>query len=518
MTKPLLIGIDAGTSLVKTVIFDHDRNQVCLSRARIPVETQSAGWAEQDMDLVWESVKRTISDCLAPNNISKSDIAAIGIAGQGDGCRLIDHHYRPVRNSILWIDGRAGGIIKEWEYDRLSDISFDISGSAMFAGAPAAILEWLARHEKQTLEAASHFLFAKDWIKLKLTGKIFTDPSDASRAPFNIRKGDYSQDLFKALGLERLVNLFPPIRPSTEIIGEVTTDAAKETGLAAGTPVVNGMIDVAACGMGIGAVNHGQAYSIVGTTCFNGLIMERMDPKPVGIGMSLAYALPNHILRAMPSLAGTPNLDWFIDQFCVQEKCKAEVEKKCHFDLLERQAARIPVGAEGVLYHPYIFPGGERAPFVKPSAAAQFFGLKLSHTKWHMLRSVYEGVALSILDCFEHFPVPVSDLILCGGGARSNLWSQIISDATCKTVNIPSGDEHGALGASMAAALGIGIYSEVEKAVAELLSIKATFQPNKENHAIYRQLYGLYRSLCQHQWDDWDTRAQIINQFQEGLR
>ena len=514
MTKPFLLGIDAGTSQVKTVIFDHDGNEVCLSRARIPVETQRTGWAEQDMDLVWESIKKTVAECLAPNNISKYDIAAIGIAGQGDGCRLVDRHYRPVRNSILWLDGRAGDIIKEWEMDRLGDSSFDISGSVMFAGAPAAILEWLARNEKKTLKEASHFLFAKDWIKLKLTGKIVTDPSDASRAPFDIRKSEYSQDIFRLLNLDHLADLFPPIRPSTEIIGEVTTEAARETGLAAGTPVVNGMIDVVACGMGVGAINHGQAYSIVGTTCFNGLIMERVDLKPAGTGMSLAYALPNHILRAMPSLAGTPNLDWFIDRFCAEEKSMAEAEQVSHFELLEKETAKISVGADGVLYHPYICPGGERAPFVKPSAAAQFFGLKLIHTKWHMLRAVYEGVALSILDCFEHIPVGVSDLMLCGGGARSNLWCQIIADATCKTVNIPTGDEPGALGASIAAALGIGIYSGIEKAIAELLSVKVAFQPNRDNNRIYRELYELYRSLYLHEWNDWDLRKKMISGLQ----
>ena len=352
-------------------------------------DKKESGWAEQDMELVWESIKKTIAECLAPDHISKSDIAAIGIAGQGDGCRLVDSKHRPVRNSILWIDGRAGDIIKEWETDQLGDASFDISGSAMFAGAPAPILEWLARNEKETLKEASHFLFAKDWVKLKLTGKVFTDPSDASRAPFDIRKGEYSPEIFKLLGMDHLADLFPSIRPSTEIIGEVTTEAAKETGLAAGTPVVNGMIDVVACGLGVGAINHGQAYSIVGTTCFNGLVMEHADLKPAGIGMSLAYALPNHILRAMPSLAGTPNLDWFIDRFCTEEKREAETRQTSHFDLLESEAARISVGADGGPLSPLYLSGRRARALCKAIRRGSIFRPETdSHQMAHVARRI----------------------------------------------------------------------------------------------------------------------------------
>lgn len=513
MGKPLLLGIDAGTSLVKTVVFDEDGQEIGLSRERVPIETARQDWAEQDMDLVWRSVKKTIANCLNDHGIPASDIGGVGIAGQGDGCRLIDRHLKPVRKAILWTDGRAGEIVRQWEREAVALSGFHICGSAIFSGAPAAIIEWLRRNEPDSLRKAAHFLFAKDWVKLKLTGRIVTDPSDASRAPFDIRKRDYSQDLFEMLGLSPYFELFPRVSETTEIIGEVTREAADETGLRAGTPVMNGMIDVVACGVGVGAVNHGQAYSIIGTTCFNGVIMDEVDLKPAGVGMTLAYAFDNQILRSMPSLAGTPNLDWFIDHFCPHEKEKAERERTDLYGLLEEEIRRVPVGCEGIIYHPYINPGGERAPFVKPSAAAQFFGLSLKHSRWHLLRSVYEGVALSMLDCFDHIPVSVSNLMVCGGGAESSLWCQIVSDVTGKTVSVPKGSEFGALGASITIGLATGIYTDKGEAVRRTVSVEATFQPNMENHQKYRELYRLYKSLYQHVWDDWDTRAEILNQM-----
>ena len=160
----------------------------------------------------------------------------------------------------------------------------------------------------------------------------------------------------------------------------------------------------------------------------------------------------------MPSFAGTRNVVCFVDQFCQSEKKDAMESNAELFYSLENKISQMPVGCDGLVYHPYINPGGERAPFVKTSAAAQFFGLSFNHTRWHLLRAVYEGVALSLLDCFEKFPVSISQLMLCGGGAQSAFWCQIVSDAIGKPVHVPGGCELGALGTAVMAALATGVY------------------------------------------------------------
>lgn len=496
--------------MVKAIVFDLSGQEVACVSKRLSIETIKPGWAEQDMDSTWEAVRETIARSLRESKLASSDIAAVGLAGQGDGCRLLDKHLRPVRKAILWLDGRAIEIVTRWEKEGINLSGFPISGSAIFAGTPATIIKWLEENEPHLLKQAEHFLFAKDWIKLKLTGRIITDQSDASRAPIDIQKRVYSDEVFKLLGLSPYQRLFPSIVSSMEVIGEVTPEASQETGLRKGTPVISGMIDVAATPIGLGVIEAGQAFSVIGTTAFHAVITDKLILEPAGIGMTIAY-LPGRFIRSMPSMAGTPNLDWFIREFCDSERKVAKEKGKSIFELLEKKVREVPLGAEGVLYHPYINPGGERAPFVKPSAKAQFFGISLRHSRWHLLRSIYEGVALAMLDCFTNIPIQISEIVVSGGGARSDLWCQIFADATGKVIRTPQATELGALGVAISAGVGVGVYSSVGDAIKKVVKFKREYYPNSENHQKYQQLYKLYQSLYQHLWDDWDLRVKVVN-------
>lgn len=510
MSEKFLLGIDAGTSMVKAIVFNLAGQEVACVSKRLSIEIVKPGWAEQDMDSTWEAVRETIGRSLKKYKLASSDIAAVGLAGQGDGCRLIDKHLRPVRKAILWLDGRAIEIVTRWEKEGINSSGFPITGSAIFAGTPAAVIKWLEKNEPYSLKQAEHFLFAKDWIKLKLTDCIVTDQSDASRAPTDIQKRAYSDELFKLLGLSPYQKLFPRIVSSMEVIGEVTSKASQETGLKKGTPVISGMIDVAATPVGLGVIEPGQAFSVIGTTSFHAVISNKLILDPPGVGMTIAY-FPGRFIRSMPSMAGTPNLDWFIREFCDSERIVAKERGESIFELLEKKVRGVPLGAEGVLYHPYINPGGERAPFVKASAKAQFFGIGLRHSRWHLLRSIYEGVALAMLDCFTNIPIQISEIAVSGGGAKSDLWCQIFADATGKVIRTPQATELGALGAAISAGVGVGIYSSVEDAVRKVVKLKREYYPNPENHQKYQQLHRLYQSLYQHLWDDWDLRVKVVN-------
>ncbi len=507
MGENFFMGIDAGTSVVKSVVFNGEGKEAATSRRKVPVETPRSGWAEQDMDLVWEKVKETIREVLQQSKIDPSTIAGVGVTGQGDGCRLLDRSLQPVRKAILWLDGRGGDIVTQWQKEGTDQTGFKIAGSTTFAGSPRTIIKWLEKNETHSLRRASHFLFAKDWIKLKLTGQINTDFSDASRGLIDIRKREFSDELFGLFGLSSYKKLFPPIKASTEITGEVTSDAAEETGLCKGTPAISGMIDVVATPIGMGAIHHGEAFSIIGSTCFNGVTTDRLILDPVGVGVTLLHALSEKFVRAMPAMAGTPNLDWFIRELCQTEKKEKQDNL---YQFLEAKIREVPLGSEGVLYHPYISPGGERAPFVKPSAKAQFFGISLRHSRWHLLRSVYEGVALSMLDCFNHIPIKISEIRVSGGGVRSRLWCQMFADVTGKDIRIPQESELGALGAAICVAVGAGIYKKIEDAVEKMVRFKNVYKPSHQNHQKYQGLYQLYRSIYQHLWYDWDLRERLI--------
>jgi len=209
-------------------------------------------------------------------------------------------------------------------------------------------------------------------------------------------------------------------------------------------------------------------------------------------------------------MAGTPNLDWFIREFCQVE----EKEKQDNlYQFLEEKIREVPLGSEGVLYHPYISPGGERAPFVKPSAKAQFFGVSLRCSRWHLLRSVYEGVALSMLDCFNHIPIKISEIRVSGGGVKSRLWCQMFANVTGKDIRIPQESELGALGAAIGAAVGAGIYKKIEDAVEKMVRFKSVYKPSHQSHQKYQGLYQLYRRIYQHLGDDWDLRQRLMKSW-----
>ena len=516
MSEKFLLGIDAGTSMAKAMIFGLDGEEIASASRRLFIDTAKPGWAEQDMEAVWKTVRQTICESLGKGKLGSSNIAAVGVAGQGDGCRLIDKHLKPLRRAILWLDGRAGKIVTRWEKEGLNLSGFPISGSAIFPGTAAAIIKWLEINEPHSLREAQHFLFAKDWLKLKLTGQIGTDQSDASRAPIDIQKRAYSDELFKLLGLVPYQRLFPRIVCSSEVIGEVTSEAARETGLRKGTPVISGMIDVAATPIGLGIIDEGQAFSIIGTTSFHAVISNKLILEPPGVGMTIACMFPGKFIRAMPSMAGTPNLDWFIKEFCGFEIRQAEGRGQSLYELLEEKVRKVPLGAEGVLFHPYINPGGERAPFVKSSAKAQFFGIGLRHSRWHLLRAIYEGVALAMVDCFANIPIEISEIAVSGGGARSDLWCQIFADAMGKKIKTSQTQELGALGAAMSAGLGIGIYGDVRDAVRKIVRTQKEYYPDSERHKKYQQLYELYKSLYQHVWGDWEFRLKVMNSNSES--
>lgn len=197
--------------------------------------------------------------------------------------------------------------------------------------------------------------------------------------------------------------------------------------------MVTGLVDVASCALGLGIVLLGQVYSILGTTSFNAFLAEKGPHlfEPQGVGISVAYLFPNAFLRAMAL-----SLDWFLERFFGEDRSQY-LSKSEFFSALERAIEDIPPGAEGVLFLPYISPGGRRTPFLNPHAQGIFFGLRYNHTKFHLLRAVYEGVTFSILDCFQSLSLSISELRLCGRGAKSDFWCQLVADVLNARVVVP---------------------------------------------------------------------------------
>lgn len=509
MGEPYLLGIDIGTSVVKSVVFDREGHEVAVSRRTPDIIRPRADWSETSMEGLWQAVAETVREVAHSEALRIGEMRGIGLSGTACGVWLIDEHGRPVRNAILWNDGRAADIVGAWQHSGVLDEIFRISGNAIFPGYTLAGLRWLQQHEPETLEKAHHLLFCKDWIRYCLTGDIATDHSDPSYMPYDIRRGQYSDELLKVCGVEATRHLFPPILDSGAVAGGLSSSVADDLGLRPGLPVVTGMVDVAATTLGAGAYRPGQACSIVGTSFLNNLLTDQPSFEPAGVGVQ-ALTTGGVWIRSMVNTSGTINLQWFLDQFCVAEQAAEARAGRDIYVWAEQVAAQVPLGSGGIVYHPYLNTTGVISPFVNPTARAQFFGISMEHTRAHLLRAVYEGTALSMLDSYLHMPMDVRQLTISGGGARSAFWCQMFADCTGRTILVPAGSELGARGVAVLAGIASGVYRDLEDAMQQVIRLERQHEPDPVATEKYRALYELYRRIYQHLGEEWWERHRLL--------
>ncbi len=503
----LLLGIDAGTSVVKAALFDRRVREVATTRRRTLLVAPRPEWSETEMDETWAMTAAAVRDLLQQTGVEPERIAAVGLTGSMVGAWLVDDAGRPVRRGILWNDGRTQPLIDRMEAEQPGFMRriYRSSGSVMQQGCTLPLLRWLAEHEPESLARAATVLCCKDWLGFRLTGARHLDPTEASVLPGDTRARTYSEALIDLFGLRPWRSLFPAVHPSHAVTGGLLPAAAAATGLVAGTPVVAGAGDVPASAVGLGAVRPGQACTLLGTNILNCLVTGEPLFEPADVG--LLFCLPEQgWLRAMVNVSGTTALDWFIAEFWSHEAAAAP-STGALFAGLEAAAQSRPVGAGGVLFLPYLSALGITTPFLEAAARAEFFGLTDRTTRADLLRAVYEGLSLSIRDGYAVMPRAVTEIRLAGGGARSRFWSQMIADCTGRRVLVPEGSEFGARGAALLAAVGIGRHRSVTDAVEQTEGGARVFEPAPERAETYARLHALYRMLQHDLRPAWQAAA-----------
>ncbi len=511
MVKKYLLGIDAGTSVIKAVLFDFSGTEIGSGSQRVTTDTPSPSWAQQSPELVWQATANAIKQAIGHASISSDEIAVVGPSGQGDGAWMIDKTGAPLSPTPLWNDGRASDVISTWENDGILEQIYKINGTQLWPGSAAPILTWMKRNDPDRFSTISTLFCSKDWIKYKLTGTVTTDESDGSIPFLNLAGRSYDDDLLELTGLQEMKPKLAKIVPTHEVIGEVTAQASRETGLNQGTPVVSGMMDVAANAIGAGVIEAGQALSILGTTSMNMVVLDSASTKPMGIGATTCHGVANRWMRILGAMTGTPNLDWYIDAMGASLKKEAAAKKLDLFSLLEKAVDQSPIGSQGVIFHPFLL--GERAPFVNSSARAGFFGIHANTTENDLLRAIYEGIALSSRDCYEKVGADLNEITLVGGGSRSRIWCQTLADAVGCRMQVPCGSQFGALGAAIAGGIGIGIYQDYGSALEQCLKIEQVYDPSLNNSKKYDDLYRLYSDLISHMESFWDDNRQMMDNW-----
>ena len=487
------LSIDAGTSIIKVVLFNRKFDLVCIVAKKNNVLIDNYGKSEIDMNKFWLITAKCIKNCITKSKVNPTNINAIGITGNMVGAWPVDKSNKPIRNAILWNDTRSEEIFKNLKKNnkKIFETIFKISGSIVQFGCTLPVIKWLELNEINTLNKTKYFLTCKDWIRFKLTNNFNNDFTERAVSPGDIRKTKFSLKIFDLFKLNyNLIKKFPEAKNSNEIGGYVTKQASKQTGLKTGTPVAIGAGDVPSTAIGLGAVKNGTCSSIIGTTCHNFYISDKPFFKPKNSGL-LFYSPNNQWLRTMINVAGTTNFDWVIKNF-FQDYTE---NKSNSLSIIENKFKKYDTLKNHIIFLPYLNYGGTISPFFNLNTKAEIFGLLPHHTRDDILYACYQGLCLSIKDCYDALNIKVKSLSLSGGATKSKIFPQILSDILGIKIIVPKGEEFGARGAAYLASVAVKNYPSIEKAINKNKKIEKIYYPNKKNKYYYLTKYNKYLKL-----------------------
>ncbi len=489
------LSIDAGTSIIKVVLFNKKFDLVHIVSKKNNVLIDDDGKSEIDMNKFWLNTSNCIKACIKKSKINPSKINAIGITGNMVGAWPVDKFNKPIRNAILWNDTRSKEVFNNLKKNnkKIYENIFSISGSIVQFGCTLPIIKWLEINEKINLKKIKYFLTCKDWIRFKLTNTLNNDLTERAVSPGNIKKAKFSLSIFNLLKLNHsLIKKFPEAKHSDKIGGYITKEASKKTGLIIGTPVAIGAGDVPSTAIGVGAIKNKMCSSIIGTTCHNFYVSDKPFFYPKNSGL-LFYSPNNQWLRTMINVAGTTNFDWVIKNFFQDYSG----DKSNSLALIEKKFKNYDVKKNNIIFLPYLNYGGTISPFLNLDTKAEIFGILPHHTREDILYSTYQGLCLSIKDCYDALHIKIKSLSLSGGASKSKIFPQILSDVLGTKIIIPTGEEFGARGAAYLASVAINEYSSINNVVKNNNKVKKIFYPNIKNKKYYFAKYKKYVELRQ---------------------
>jgi xylulokinase len=506
------LGIDVGTTGTRAVLINEKGKVIGGQSAdHEPISTPQPQWAEQNPENWWAATQLAVGQVLQNSQVQGDEVRGIGLSGQMHGLVLLDKRHQVLRPSIIWCDQRcqaeADQITHRVGYERL----IQVTCNPALTGFTAPKLAWVRHHEPKIFGEIDKVLLPKDHIRFCLTGQFASEVSDASGTTlFDVVERRWSREIMKVLDFNP--DWFPEVHESVTISGQLSTAVADSLGLKAGTVVVGGGGDQASGGVGNGIVSSGTVSSTIGSSGVVFAFMETPARDEKGRVHTFCHAVPQkwHVMGVTQG-AGL-SLRWLRDQFGAQEVSLATLLKEDPYEFLTRQASQAKPGCEGLIFLPYLM--GERTPHLDPNARGVLFGLTGRHTRADVMRAVLEGVAYSLKDSFEIFRemgVPVSQVRASGGGGRSALWRQIQADIFDTEICTVATDEGAAFGAALLAAVGAGAFSSVEQACNASISLTNFTQPISAHRNLYREYYGIYRSLYPALKPSFDRVTEIVS-------
>ncbi|HOJ58540.1 MAG TPA: xylulokinase [Bacillota bacterium] len=491
MSRSYLVGVDIGSGACKLTILSSDGNVVATASKEYPTYYPYPSYAEQEPDDWYLAVRDTFAEAVASSGINQQDIAAISVDSATHTAVLTDESGVPLRRAILWTDQRSRKESEELRSlykDRILEITYHVPDPMWTLPQ----LLWVKRNEPSIFNKIKRIYFAKDYVRSRLTGDYVTDYIDALGSMFmDARTKQWSRELCEMVGIDP--DMLPRIVSPTDIVGTVSAKAAKETGLPEGTPVIAGASDTALEVFGAGAVQLGQGTIKLATAGRICVVTDKAYPHPYLVNYN--HVVPGYWYPGTGTKSCATSYRWFRDTFGDIEREQSKAQNTSTYELLDRMASRVPVGSEGLFFHPYLL--GELSPYGDPHLKANFVGIGMHHTKAHFARSVLEGVAFSLRDCrtvLEDLGIAPHSLRIIGGGSKSPLWRQIVADVLgteLKTIEISDSS----FGGAMLAGVGVGVFSSPVEAAERCVKPLSTVTPDEKNHARYSKMFEIYKEI-----------------------
>lgn len=476
----IFLGIDAGTTKIKASLFNSNLDEIGTMSEELKIYSPSEGASEIDMQELWNNLCNITNKLRLAYGDVWNNIAGAGISGQGDGLWPLNSEGQPVCRAMIWNDTRSK-VLNIDGIKGLEELLKQECANNIYPGSMPALQKWLKINRPEDYESINTSLHCKDWLNYKLTGVITSEYSDITcSSGMNIKTLHYIPELYELLDIKEMLSTMPkPVQPY-EIIGKITKEASAECGIPVGIPVIAGCLDCCASSVGANFYKKSQACSVVGTAMINEVSLGYDEINPEDLrGLLLYHVVKGRYIKIMNTASGSSSVDYLKKMICPDDD----------YDKLFSEISKLPIGSEGVLFHPYLF--GERAPFKNPYAFASIFGMRSNHTKYHLMRAAYEGLAMMFFDCYIGIP-DIDVILLSGGACTSPFVCQMFADIIGKPTRKLVVDELGTLGIIKMLMVTLGYaksYQDLD--IGEYIE----YTPDPISRDMYMDLYQRFVSL-----------------------
>lgn len=487
-----LLGLDNGGTVTKAAIFDFYGNQIAVSKVNSEKFLSKPGYVERAMGELLNSNYYCIREVIKNSGLKPEEIKAISFSGHGKGLYLLDHDKKEFTNGILSSDSRAELIIDRWRGDGTSNIVYELTSQHLSPTHAPVLLKWLKENDSDIYNQIGYALSVNDYLRFKLTGELYSELTMASgNNLINIHTETYDNRILDVLGMSEMNKALSPLKKSSEICGNITSESAFRTGLSEGTPVIAGLFDINASGISSGLLDEDTMCIIGGTWSINQFLSKTKNNYESTTKQTL-YCKEGFVLVEESSATSASNLQWFIDSIMIPLGYQKDSETM--FKEIKEWVETVGESDLSLIFIPQLYGGIEDI-----EVSAQFYGLKAIHNYKSLVRAIYEGITFSHRYHCEklqkNHPTGFDSIMLAGGITNSDIWVQMFADSFQKDIYSVNNVELGALGASITAGVGIGVYSSYDDAYEKISICHKKFEFNKNKKQYYDKKYELFKKI-----------------------